>query len=210
MAWELLVDDDRGLGVFTCNTADVAFGPLVSMHDNNVGQFYSWWSAVGLSDPRTMTDSEVHEAVYRWYGIQHEIKFEISLPNGKTFQGEFYPTDYINITGLYDDDVSEELSEEWEMDDWENTMKQIFLEREADMEGHEGPMGGWLSPSTIWDEDEKKYIPHPKQSGPKWRIIGIKNGYYRKYNSSWETWNWYQGGQLIHTGDKAPWDQDEE
>ena len=56
MAWELLVDEERGIGVFTCNTADVAFGPLVSMHGKDVMGFYNWWNDVigKYNDPRSM------------------------------------------------------------------------------------------------------------------------------------------------------------
>ena len=88
-----------------------------------------------------MKDSDLHDAVYRWYGVQYELKFEMLLGD-KVFQGEYYPLDYASIKGL--EDESEEVYEEWELDEWTNMMETIFKSRECDMDGGLGEMSGHL------------------------------------------------------------------
>jgi hypothetical protein len=208
MAWELLVDDERGTGVFTCNTVDIAFGPLVTMHNADVGTFYEWWSEVIGTDPRLMWDDKSHllnAAVYRWYGIQYDIKFQISLPSGKVFHGEYYPVDYCSIKGIYDDDVSEEMHEDWAMEDWDNMMASVFKNRECDMDGDGGEMSGYLFPTHHWDEEQREYVMNEIQTGPKWEIVGLKNAYEKIGWSNWSTWEWFKDGESIGTGDEAPW-----
>ena len=208
MAWELIVDSERNIGVFTCNTADIAFGPLVSMHHMDVVTFYEWWEEVIGTDPRWMWDDKSHllnAAVYRWYGIQYELKFQITLPNGKVFHGEYYPVDCCSIRGIYDDDVSEEMHEEYSMEDWDNIMERVFKNRECDMDGDGGEMSGYLFPTHHWDEDQREYVMNEIQTGPKWEIVGIKNAYEKHGWSNWETWEWFKDGESIGKGDKAPW-----
>ena len=208
MAWELIVDSERNIGVFTCNTADIAFGPLVSMHHMDVVTFYEWWEEVIGTDPRWMWDDKSHllnAAVYRWYGIQYELKFQITLPNGKVFHGEYYPVDCCSIRGIYDDDVSEEMHEEYSMEDWENIMESIFKNRECDMDGDGGQMSGYLFHSRHWDEEQEEYVDDKVQTGPKWEILGIKNAYEKIGWSNWETWEWFKDGESVGKGDKAPW-----
>lgn len=220
MAWELLVDSDRGTGVFICNTADVAFGPLVSMNNSDVGAFYEWWSEVigKYNDPRTMDSSDLSNAIYRWYGVQYEIKYQITIPAGdnvsdglakKVFTGEYYPVDYNSLSGVYDDDVTEEDHEHWSMDDWDNIMCSIMKSRECDMDGDGGALSGYLFPSQTWDEEQEAYVVDEIQIGPKWEIIGLKNGSERIGWSNWTTWDWFKDGEKVGTGDKPPWESDE-
>ena len=144
MAWELLVDSDRDTGVFICNTADVAFGPLIRMEHSDVGTFYEWWNEVigKYNDPRTMDSSDLSNAIYRWYGVQYEVKFQITIPAGdnvskglakKVFTGEYYPVDYCNIKGIYDDEITEEDHKYWSMEDWDKTKNEAMAAARAAM-----------------------------------------------------------------------------
>lgn len=220
MAWELLVDSDRDTGVFICNTADVAFGPLIRMEHSDVGTFYEWWNEVigKYNDPRTMDSSDLSNAIYRWYGVQYEVKFQITIPAGdnvseglakKVFTGEYYPVDYCNIKGIYDDEITEEDHKYWSMEDWDNIMCSILKSRKCDMDGDEGELSGYLFPSETWDEEQGAYVVNEIQTGPKWEIIGIKNGSERVGWSTWSTWDWFKDGEKIATGDKPPWEPDE-
>jgi len=219
MAWELLVDDDRGTGVFICNTADVAFGPLINMSGSDVSQFYEWWNEVigSHNDPRTMANHDLSDAIYRWYGIQYENKFQITIPDSdwenasealskKVFTGEYYPVDYCSIKGIYDDDITEEDHEHWSMEDWDNIMCSIMKSRECDMDGFDGQMSGYLFPSKTWDDEKNEYVMDKIQRGPKWEIIGIRNGSERVGYSTWTTWDWYKDGEKVGSGDKPPWE----
>ena len=206
MAWELLVDEERGIGVFTCNTADVAFGPLVSMHGKDVMGFYNWWNDVigKYNDPRSMKESDLHDAVFRWYGIQYEIKFEMVVGD-KVFEGEYYPLNYVSIKGIYDE--SDEFYEEWDLDDWTNVMESVFKNRECDMEGEGGQMSGYLHTKITLNEDQE-YIRNPDTNGPMWRIVGIKNGWKQSRWGGTETWQWFKDGESVGQGSKAPWDEE--
>ena len=198
MGWELLIDSDRDTGVFICNTADEAFGPLINMSYCDAGQFYEWWNDHIGSDPRSMDSGERSDAIYRFYGIQYDLKYIITAPDGQEINGEFHSMSYCSLKGLYDKEWTEEQFEQWSCEDWENIMASIFRSRECDMDGNDGELSGFLFQPPSWASDDKP-------AGPKWRIMAIKNGNERKYNSNWETWDWYdEAGKVIHTGDYAP------
>ncbi len=190
------------------------------MNNSDVGAFYDWWSEVigKYNDPRTMDSSDLSNAIYRWYGVQYEIKYQITIPAGdhvsdglakKVFTGEYYPVDYNNLSGIYDDDVTEEDHEYWSMEDWDNIMCSIMKSRECDMDGDGGALSGYLFPSQTWDEEQGAYVVDEIQTGPKWEIIGLKNGSERIGWSNWTTWDWFKDGEKVGTGDKPPWESDE-
>ena len=59
------------------------------------------------------------------------------------------------------------------------------------MDGNDGELSGFLFQPPSWASDDKP-------AGPKWRIMAIKNGNERKYNSNWETWDWYdEAGKVL-------------
>ncbi len=198
MGWELLVDSDRDTGVFICNTADEAFGPLINMHYCDAGSFYEWWDAHIGEDPRSMDSDERSHAIYRFYGIQYDIKFVITAPDGQEIPGEYHSMSYCRLKGLYDMGWTEEQFDLWECEDWEKIMSSIMQSRECDMDGNGGPLTGFLCSPPSW-------APETESAGAKWTITAINNGSERKYNSSWATWDWYNDeGEIIHTGDYAP------
>ena len=132
------------------------------------------------------------------------LKFIITAPDGQEINGEFHSMSYCSLKGLYDKEWTEEQFEQWGCEDWENIMASIFRSRECDMDGNDGELSGFLFQPPSWASDDKP-------AGPKWRITAIKNGSERKYNSTWETWNWYdEAGKVIHIGDTKVSKQDVE
>ena len=63
MGWEVAENDGRF--TFFCNTADIAFGPVMYLYTSciTIGMFYDTWNSLRLPDPRTMDDEECSDAV---------------------------------------------------------------------------------------------------------------------------------------------------
>jgi hypothetical protein len=198
MGWELLIDSDRDTGVFICNTVDQAFGPLINMHYCDTGGFYDWWNEIIGDDPRSMDESDLSAALYRFYGIQYDIKFIITAPDGTEIPGEYHSMTYCSLKGMYDVGWTEEQWDHWDCDDWENIMGTILKTRQCDMGGFGGTLSGHLFSPPSWASEDTS-------SGPQWRIVAINNGSERRSYGSYKTWDWYDdNGEVIHTGPYAP------
>lgn len=194
MGWEILIDSDRDTGVFICNTADEAFGPLINMHYCDTDGFYEWWSEIIGDDPRSMDSAKRSDAITRFYGMQYDIKFIITAPDGTEIPGEYHAMSYASVKDIYDMGWTEEQFDLWDCDDWSNIMASIMKARECDMDGSGGPLSGFLFPPPSWASDTES-------AGPKWTITAINNGIERKSYGTYTTWDWYDDkGEVIHTG----------
>jgi hypothetical protein len=198
MGWELLVDSDRDMGVFICTTADESFGPLIKMHYCDAEGFYKWWNAHIGSDPRSMDSNERSDALSRFYGVQYDIKFVITAPDGTEISGDSSSMNYCRVKGLYDKGWTKEQFDLWDCNGWEKIMASIMQSRECDRDGMGGPLTGFLFSPPSWASETES-------AGPKWTITAINNGNERRYSTTWDTWDWYNDkGEVIHTGDYAP------
>ena len=126
MGWELLVDSDRDMGVFICTTADESFGPLIKMHYCDAEGFYKWWNAHIGSDPRSMDSNERSDALSRFYGVQYDIKFVITAPDGTEISGDSSSMNYCRVKGLYDKGWTKEQFDLWDCNGWEKIMASIM------------------------------------------------------------------------------------
>ena len=198
MGWEILIDSDRDTGEFICNTADVAFGPLINMHYCDSGGFYEWWNEIIGHDPRSMDSTDLADAMQRFYGIQYDIKFVITAPDGTEVPGEYHSMSYASVKDIYDVGWSEEQFDHWGCEDWTNIMASIMSSRECDMDGNGGALSGFLTPPPSWASETEN-------AGAKWTITAINNGVERRSYGSYTTWDWYdEKGEVIHTGPYAP------
>jgi hypothetical protein len=194
MGWELLIDSDRDYGVFFCNTADEAFGPIINMHYCDAGTFYEWWNEIIGDDPRSMDTPDLHAAIQRFQGIQYDIKFIVAAPDGTEVPGEFHSMTYASVKNLFDMGWTQEQFDQWGCEDWSNIMASILKSRDCDMDGFGGELSGHLYPPPSWASEDTS-------SGPQWKIVAINNGVEHKSYGTYQTWDWYDGhGEVVHTG----------
>lgn len=80
MGWEIAHDESNGRFIFICTTTGRAFGPYMSDNDKSVQDFYDWWNAVIIQDPRTMDVSELDNAHQKWQSLGVETKGIVMVP----------------------------------------------------------------------------------------------------------------------------------
>lgn len=74
MACVPIIDEEKGIFCFSCNTTDYAFGPLMNLPDNADPNslIESFRNYLG-KDPRTIDDEEIRR---EWYSFLREEGFD--------------------------------------------------------------------------------------------------------------------------------------